>query len=358
MRIAQIPPLYEPLPPQRYGGTERVVAYLVEELVRRGHDVTVFGTGDSITSARLVPICEQALHFDSPQVDPCGFHVLQLGVAYERACEFDVIHAHVDFRALAFAGFVTTPTVSTNHNRLDAPESVAFLQRCPGAMITTLSNSQRSQVPTRGVCWLGTVYNGIPLDQFPFVPRPGRYLAYLGRLSPDKGPDDAIRVAQITGIPLRIAGKVNLHEREYFERVLRPLIAATPHVEFVGEVTDAEKAALLGDALALLAPARWPEPFGLAAIEAMACGTPVIARPAGALPEIIVDGVTGFFATTPEAMAASCAKIPLLSRSACRRRVEYDFSVETMVDGYEKAYLRAIALTRARAGSGRTRLAG
>jgi len=247
------------------------------------------------------------------------------------------------------------PTVSTNHNRLDTPEASAFLRAYPEAMVTTLSNSQRQQIGAHRICWLGTVYNGVPLDLFPFVPRPGNYLAYLGRFSPEKGPDDAIRVARLTGLPLRLAGKINAHEQEYFEQVLHPLIERTPHVEFVGELTDAEKAELLGGALALLAPVRWPEPFGLAAIEAMACGTPVIARPSGALPEIVVDGVTGYFATTPEEMAARCVDVGKLSRMECRRRVEEHFSVQRMVDGYEDVYRRAIARVK---GLGRLRPAG
>ncbi|MBI2941766.1 MAG: glycosyltransferase family 4 protein [Chloroflexi bacterium] len=345
MRIAQVPPLYERVPPRAYGGTERVVHFLVEELVRRGHEVTLFGTGDAITAARLISVCPHPIQFDHALVDPTAYNVLQLGMVYDRADEFDVIHSHAELRALPFARFVATPTVSTSHNRLDAPETQALAAAYPEALLTAISRDQRSRLP--GARWLRTIHNGIPVEQFGFRPRPGGYLAFVGRMSPEKGPAEAIEIARRTGYPLLMAAKVNAYERDYFEQVIRPLLDATPHVEYLGELSDADKTGLLAGAVALLFPINWPEPFGLVMIEAMACGTPVVARANGAVSEIVLDGVTGFIYQTLDEAVARCADVVSLDRAACRRRVESCFSAAVMADGYEAAYHKAVTLATA-----------
>jgi len=343
MRIALVPPLYESVPPKLYGGTERVVYYLTEELVRRGHDVTLFASGDSQTSGRLQAVIPEPLRVNPSAQDPCAFHVLQLGMVYGQAEEFDVIHAHVDFRALPFSRFVRTPTISTNHNRLDSPEAIATSQAYPEAHLTSISDSHRG--PLHWANWVATVYNGIPVERFKFSPRPGSYLAFLGRMSPEKGPAEAIAVARRVGMPLRIAAKVNGFEREYFDQVLRPLM--DHHlVEFLGELGEKDKTDLLSGAYALLFPANWPEPFGLAMVEAMACGTPVLAYPRGAVPEVVADGVTGYLCRDEEEMAARVADLDRVDRRACREHVLARFSVARMVDGYEEAYRRVLAADR------------
>src|SRR5579884_2151201 len=338
-------PLYESVPPLGYGGTERVVFHLTEELVRRGHEITLFATGDSRTSARLVAVCPAALRGCSRQQDPIAYHVLQLGMVYQRARAFDLIHSHCDFRALPFAHLTATPTLSTNHNSPDSPENRALLRAYPDAPVTALSESHRRQLPG-GRC-VGVAYNGVPIDEFPFSPVPGPYLAFVGRLSPEKGPLDAIEVAERTGIPLKIAAKINDWERDYVENVLRPRMRPTI-VEFLGELNEDEKRRLLAGAFALLCPLRWPEPFGLVMAEAMATGTPVLAYPAGAAPEIVVDGVTGFLCPDVDSLCSQVNRVSALERAACRRHVQSRFSIPVMVDAYERAYECTIRLSRSR----------
>ena len=335
-----VAPLYESVPPVRYGGTERVVANLTDELVRRGHDVTLFASGDSQTSARLVPICPCALRSGRRLDDPVAYHVLQLATVYEQASEFNLIHSHCDFRAFPFARLTTTPTLSTNHNRLDAPEYQALLGAYPDAAFTALSHSHRRQL-TGGRC-VGVVYNGILVEGFPFEATAGSYLAFVGRLSPDKGPLDAIEVAERTGIPLKIAAKINEWEQDYVESKLRPRLRP-PLIEYVGELCESDKRELVRGALAILCPLRWPEPFGLVMIEAMATGTPVVAYLAGAAPELVVDGVTGFLCSDVPAMVDRVTRVAALDRFACRRRVETHFSVHTMADAYERAFQSVVA---------------
>ena len=344
MQIALVSPLYESVPPRLYGGTERVVHYLSEELVRRGHEVTLYATGDSQTSATLRAVCPRALRLDPPTQDPAAYHVLQLGLAYEQASEFDLIHFHVDFRGLPFTRLVRTPTMSTNHNRLDSPEAIALSRAYPEANLTSLSDSHRS--PLHWANWVATVYNGIPVEQFRFSPTRGDYLVFLGRMSPDKGPAEAIEVAKRVGMPLRIAAKVNTFEQDYFDQVLRPLLD-DPQIEFVGEAGEREKIELLAGAYALLFPVNWPEPFGLAMVEAMACGTPVLARPSGAVPEIVADGVTGYVCRSLDEMVARCGDVDRIDRLACRQYAEKHFSVERMVDDYERAYRRVLEEAKA-----------
>src|SRR5205814_1114193 len=293
MRIAQVAPLYEPVPPRLYGGTERVVSYLTEELVRRGHDVTLFASGDSQTAARLVAVTEHALRLDakSREVLAAGFS-RELGRVFGHAQDFDVIHCHVDYLAYPFSRLVRTPTLHTVHGRLDLPYLAPVFHDFPDVRLISISDAQRAPLARYGVTWAGTVYHGMPLDRSPFVAQPGEYLAFLGRLSPEKQPEVAIEVAKRVGMPLRIAAKIDANDRQYVERVVAPLLD-DPLIEFIGEVEDDRKAAFLGGARALLFPIDWPEPFGLVMIEAMACGTPVMARPCGSVPELLEDGRTG-----------------------------------------------------------------
>jgi glycosyltransferase involved in cell wall biosynthesis len=343
MRIAQVAPLYESVPPKLYGGTERIVHYLTEELVRRGHEVTLYASGDSQTRARLRALCPEALRLNPPTQDPFAYHVLELGTVLAEADDYDVIHAHVDFRALPFSRFTRTPIISTNHNRLDSPEAIALSQAYPDSYLTSLSDSHRLPLPWAN--FVATVHNSVPVEHFTFSSQSGDYLAFLGRMSPEKGPAEAIAVAKRAGIPLKIAAKINDFERDYFENVLRPEMDH-PHIEFLGELNQQEKIDLLSDAAALLFPVNWPEPFGLAMIESMACGTPVLAYPRGAVPEVLAEGITGYICHNQDEMVARVADIGALDRLACREHVETRFSIRRMVDGYELAYRRVIAAAR------------
>jgi glycosyltransferase involved in cell wall biosynthesis len=346
LRIAQVSPLYERVPPALYGGTERVVAHLTDELVRRGHKVTLFATADSRTAAELIGVVPRALRLDGPMPDPLAPHVIELAEVFERAAEFDVIHCHVDYLAFPFGRLVATPTLHTLHGRLDLAALLPVFRRFSDVPVVTISDAQR--LPLRGVPvnWASTVHHGLPLDLYAFSPRGGRYLAFLGRLSPEKRPDLAIAVAQRTGLPLKIAAKVDPADRAYFEREIAPLLD-DPLVDFMGEIDDEAKNAFLGDALALLLPVDWPEPFGLAMIEAMACGTPVIARPCGSVPEIVVPGLSGFIVDSVDEMVEAVKRADSIDRAACRRQFEERFSVARMADGYEALYRRLTAVSRA-----------
>jgi glycosyltransferase involved in cell wall biosynthesis len=340
MRIAQVAPLYERVPPELYGGTERVVAFLTEELVRRGHRVTLFASGDSVTSARLVASTPRALRLDPAATDPLGVHVVQLAQVFERAREFDVIHCHVDYLAFPFARLTPTPTVHTLHGRLDLPHLARVFRHFGGVPVVSISDAQRRPLRDIAVTWAGTVHHGLPLGRYPYSARGGRYLAFLGRIAAEKRADLAIAIAGRVGVPLRIAAKVDAADRVYFEREIRPLLD-DPLVEVVGEVADEAKAAFLGGALALLFPVDWPEPFGLAMIEAMACGTPVVARPCGSVPEVVVPGVTGFIGDTLDELVDAVKRVDTIDRAACRRHVEEHFNVARMTDDYEAIYRRA-----------------
>ena len=346
MRIAQVAPLFEAVPPQLYGGTERVVSYLTEELVRRGHDVTLFASGDSETAARLVPITERARRLDGGSRDMLSADTSrQLGRVFRRAGDFDVIHCHVDHLAYPFAAAVRTPTLHTAHGRLDLPWLGPVFEDFYDVPIVSISNAQRAPLARYGVTWAGTVYHGLPVERFPFREEPGEYLAFLGRLSPEKQPDVAIQVARRVGLPLRIAAKIDVNDREYVEQVVAPLLD-DPLVDFIGEIDDASKAAFLGGARALLFPIDWPEPFGLVMIEAMACGTPVIARPCGSVPELLDDGRTGFLGDTIDDLVDAVKRIDTIDRAECRRHVEQRFSVSRMVDDYETLFRRAVTARR------------
>jgi glycosyltransferase involved in cell wall biosynthesis len=337
MRIAMIAPLIEPVPPPRYGGSERVVSILTEELVRRGHDVTLFASGDSRTAAKLHPCAERGLRLDSTARDPVAYHLGEIGDVYARAADFDVIHNHNDYLAFPFARLSRTPTVTTTHGRLDLPEVRRIYEHYPEQRLVSISYDQRSWIPDLN--WVDTVYNAIDLDNFRFRPERGDYLVFLGRISPEKRPDRAIEIARDVGMRLIIAAKVDPIDRDYDEHAIEPLIAGhSDLIEFVGEVDQRQKDELLGGAYAYLFPVDWPEPFGLTMAEAMATGTPVIAYRAGSVPEVVEDGVTGFVCETFTAMVDAVRRIPEIDRRACRQRVERLFSPRAMTDGYERVY--------------------
>jgi glycosyltransferase involved in cell wall biosynthesis len=341
MRIAQVAPLYESVPPKLYGGTERVVAWLTEELVRRGHEVTLFATADSLTSAHLVAPYKRALRLDPARPDPVALHTVELAQVFRRAAQFDVIHCHVDYLAFPFGRLVPTPVVHTLHGRLDLKSLAHVFGEFSDVPLVSISESQREPVGSLPLNWIATVHHGLPLDDIPFRPAPGRYLAFLGRISPEKRVDLAIAVAKRVGLPLRIAAKVDVSDGAYFEREIRPLLDH-PLIEFVGELGDDEKVTFLGEALCLLFPIDWPEPFGLAMIEALACGTPVVARPCGSVPEVVRDGVTGYLGESVGELARAVKRIDLVDRARCRADVEERFSVGAMANRYEVAYRKVI----------------
>jgi glycosyltransferase involved in cell wall biosynthesis len=339
MRIAQVAPLFESVPPRLYGGTERVVSWLTEELVRRGHDVTLFATADSCTSARLIAVCPRGLRLDARRVDPLAAHTAELGAVADHLQAFDVVHCHIDYPALLLGRLARTPFVHTLHGRLDLPDLHAIFRTFPHAPLVSISNSQRRPLEGLDLNWRATVHHGLAIEDIPFFEGSGRggYLAFLGRLSREKGPTLAIAVAHAVGIPLRIAAKMDALDRDYFEREVRPLIDGT-FIQYVGEIGDDEKWKFLGEALCLLFPIDWPEPFGLAMIEALACGTPVVARPCGSVPEIVTAGETGWLGDSVEELAAAVRRVERLDRARCRATAIARFSVTAMVDGYERVY--------------------
>ncbi len=340
MRIAQIAPLYESVPPKMYGGTERVVYGLTEELVRRGHQVTLFASGDSRTSARLVPVCERGLRLARRIHDAVAFTTIELGMVYERAGEFDIIHNHADYFAFPFARLTRTPTLTTLHGRLDLEEVQRVHHYFPEAPLVSISYAQRQHLPHGN--WVANVYNGIVPEHFVLRRQPGEYLVFLGRISPEKRPDRAIEIARAVDMPLRIAAKVDPADSDYFKYAIKPLLDH-PLVEFVGEVDESAKDELLGGAYAYLFPVDWPEPFGITMVEAMATGTPVIASACGSVPEVVAHGRTGFVCRTLKEMIEAVERVPEISREACRRHVEEHFSAARMTDAYEAVYRRLLA---------------
>ncbi len=337
LRIAMIAPLTEAVPPKTYGGTERVVSLLTEELVRRGHQVTLFASGDSHTSAELVACCEQSLRLDPGVTDYVAHTVTELDRVYRQADRFDVIHNHVDYFAFPVAHLCPTPTVTTTHGRLDLPEVRHVYRTFPSLPLVAISENQRASLS--GVTWSSVVYNGIDIDHFRFRPDPGDYLVFLGRISPEKRADRAIELARDVGMRLVIAAKVDPVDQDYFDYAIAPLIESQRSlVEFIGEVDEHGKDELLGGAYAYLFPIDWPEPFGLTMAESLATGTPVVAFRAGSVEEVIEDGVTGFVCDTMHDMAEAIPRVEELDRAACRQRAEQHFSPETMADGYERVY--------------------
>jgi glycosyltransferase involved in cell wall biosynthesis len=331
--------LAEPVPPDRYGGTERVVSYLADELVRRGHQVTLFASGDSQTEANVVPVTDRSLRRDPAATEPVAPHVRELGMAFGSADDFDIIHSHVDYLAFPAARLSCTPTVHTLHGRLDPPHLAPLFAEFTDLSLVSISKAQREPLRALNLNWVATVHHGIAVEEFPFSPRVGTYLAFVGRMSPEKRPDLAIEIAKRAGLPLKIAAKLDDTNSEYFEGEIRPRL---DHglVEFCGELDEDSKRRLMAGARALLFPIDWPEPFGLVMIEAMATGTPVIARPCGAVPEVLASGRTGFIADSMEELVAAAKRADTLDRTACRRHVEDRFSVSRMVDDYEALYRR------------------
>jgi len=334
MRIAQVAPLYECVPPPGYGGTERVVSWLTEELVVRGHDVTLFASGDSRTNARLVPGSARALRTDTGCRDPLVYHILMLEQVRKRSREFDIVHFHTDYLHFALTRHCNFCHVTTLHGRLDLPDLVPLFQEFREVPLISISRSQRR--PLSWANWVGNVYHGLP-DGSWFHPKPGKYLAFIGRISPEKRPDRAIQIAEAGGLPLKIAAKIDRADQDYYESQIKRLLA-NPNVEFIGEIGDGEKPEFLGNATACLAPIDWPEPFGLNMIEAMACGTPVVAFRHGSVPEIIEDGVNGFIVETVEQAVNAVKRLPLLSRESCRNSFEKRFTVQRMAADYLTIY--------------------
>jgi glycosyltransferase involved in cell wall biosynthesis len=332
-----VAPLIEPVPPPLYGGTERVVSVLTEELVRRGHDVTLFASGDSTTSAKLLPCCERGLRLDPTAKDYVAYTLFGCGEAYVRAGEFDLIHNHNDYIAFPFARMAATPTVTTVHGRLDLPEVYRIYEAYSEQRLVSISNDQQSWL--KNGRWVGTVYNGIDIDNYHFREKGGDYLVFLGRIAPEKRVDRAIEIARDVGMKLIIAAKIDKVDQDYYENAIRPLIERNSSViEFIGEVDERAKDQLLGGAFAYLFPVDWPEPFGLTMAEAMATGTPVIATKAGSVPEVVVDGVTGFVCRSFSAMVNAVSRVEEIDRRVCRAHVEKHFSPRAMADGYEQVY--------------------
>ncbi|MBV9385307.1 MAG: glycosyltransferase family 4 protein [Chroococcidiopsidaceae cyanobacterium CP_BM_ER_R8_30] len=342
MRIAQIAPLWERVPPPAYGGTELVVSLLTDELVRRGHEVTLFATADSITLAKVEPGSPQPLRLlgASPQ-EAQIYETLQVSKVCEQANEFDVIHSHLDFQSFSYANLVKTPTVHTIHGIVPSWVEPLFIKNKHQNFVS-ISNSQRRT--DLGLNYVATVYNGIDTSTHIFHPQPDNspYLAFLGRMSPEKGPHLAIEIAKRTGWHLKMAGKVDRADKEFFEKEITPLIDGK-QIEFLGEANHVQKREILGGAVATLFPITWREPFGLVMIESMACGTPVIAMALGAAPEVIAHGKTGFLCHSVDECIAALDRISEIDRRACRQHVEQHFSIKSMVDGYEAVYQQVLA---------------
>jgi glycosyltransferase involved in cell wall biosynthesis len=339
MRIAQVAPLYESVPPKYYGGTERVVSYLTEELVRQGHEVTLFASGDSVTKARLVAACRRSLRMDKHCVDRMAHHILMLEHVLQRAAEFDIVHFHTDYLHFPLSRREQITDVTTLHGRLDISDLVPLYQEFRDMPVISISDGQREPLPWAN--WQATVYHGLPTDLYQFRDEPGGYLAFLGRVSPEKRVDRAIEIAKQVRIPLKIAAKVDRVDTDYFETVIEPLLRH-PFVEFVGEIGEGEKEEFLRNAYALLFPIDWPEPFGLVMIEAMACGTPVIAYRGGAVPEVMEEGHTGFIVEGLEDAVEAARRVPELSRKRCREVFEQRFTAARMAHDYVQVYERLI----------------
>jgi glycosyltransferase involved in cell wall biosynthesis len=340
MRIAQVAPLVESVPPHGYGGTERVVACLTDELVKEGHEVTLFASGDSTTTARLVACAPRALRLDEAVIDQLAHQVVQLEAVAAAADRFDIIHWHVDYFHFPMSRRLGVPNVTTLHGRLDIDDLQPVYDEFSEMPVVSISNDQRSPLPQAN--WAATVYHGMPLGELLPHPEPGDYLAFLGRISPEKRADRAIEVARRAGMPLRIAAKVDEADREYFEREIEPLLEAD-HVDFIGEIGPQEKNEFLGGARALLFPIDWSEPFGLAMIEAMACATPVIAYRSGSVPEVIDEGVTGFVVDDIESATDAVRRLDRIDRAGVRAAFERRFDVARMARDYVEVYERLIA---------------
>jgi glycosyltransferase involved in cell wall biosynthesis len=336
LRIAQVAPLYESVPPQLYGGTERVVSYLTEALVEDGHEVTLFASGDSETSARLVPCCPKSLRLNNHKcIDQLAHHFVMLEEVLDRADQFDIIHFHVDYMHFPLSKLTGLVQVTTLHGRLDSPDLAPLYRRYKNMPVISISLKQRNPLPW--VNWVGNVYHGLPQDLLPLGDGRGNYLAFLGRISPEKRVDRAIEIANKLGMPLKIAAKVDSSDRAYYEREIKHLLNS-PNVEFVGEINERQKGVFLGNAYAYLFPIDWPEPFGLTMIESMACGTPTIAFSCGSVPEIITNGLSGFIVDNMEDAVKAVQQASTLDRTACRAEFMNRFSAPKMARQYVKLY--------------------
>ncbi len=337
MRIGLISPPYESVPPRFYGGTERVVYNLCRGLTHAGHEVSVFASGDSRCDGQLIPVVPEALRLGPSQVcDANPYHLRMLAQVSQHAHDFDIIHNHHDYWMLPLGNMISAPVVSTLHGRLDLPDIAAAFTSFPQNYFVSISNSQR--LPLSSLPWVSTIYHGIETADFQFHPEPGKYLAFLGRISWDKRPDWAIQIAKKSGVPLKIAAKIEGPEsQQYYDRYIKPHVDGN-FIEYIGEISEGEKSSFLGNALGLVFPIDWPEPFGLVMIEALACGTPVLARPCGAAPEVLSDGITGYCLPDIEDLADRVEKLPSLNRKKCRQWVEEKFSLRRMTEDYIHVY--------------------
>ncbi len=336
MRIAQISPLFEAVPPKLYGGTERVVYSLTEELVAMGHDVTLFASGDSITSATLAPMRDQALRLDPTVKDWVALYHRMVELIYRRKDEFDVLHFHIDYFPLSLFSRQNVPFLTTLHGRLDLPEFVEVYNTFRDAPFVSISNNQRKPVPNLN--WVRTVLHGMPADLLAPQPVKQEYAAFLGRVSPEKGLNKAIRIAERAGMKLKIAAKVDNADKEYYDSEIKPLIVGNPNVEFIGEINDQQKPAFLSGAHAVIFAIDWPEPFGLVMIESMACGTPVIAYRAGSVPEVIDDGVSGFIVNGEDEAVAALKRVDQLDRATVRATFDRRWTARRMAEDYVEVY--------------------
>ncbi len=346
MRIAQIAPLHERVPPRLYGGTERAVSFLTEELVRQGHDVTLFASGDSQTSAQLVRCCEMALRFNPAVRDGLPYHMIMLDEVRRRIDQFDILHFHIDIVHAPLMRELADRTLTTLHGRLDMPDLAPFYAAFRDLPLVSISNDQRGYL--RNANWIGTIHHGLPRNLLSFSPNADGYLAFLGRIAPEKRPDLAIEIAVRAGMPLKIAAKVDRADQAYWEENIRPMVESNPNIEFVGEIGERDKADFLGGAVAMLFPIDWPEPFGLVMVEAMACGTPVIAYRRGSVPEVLEHGLSGFVVDTIEEAVAAVQRIEDLDRARVRAEFERRFTAERMARDYIDIY-RGLLAGRSRA---------
>ena len=349
MRIAQVAPLFESVPPILYGGTERVVSWLAEELVRQGHDVTLFASGDSMTTARLIRATPEALRLSPESVDHLAHHIVLMEQVLQLKEEFDIIHFHIDYLHFPFSRRERYQHVTTLHGRLDIPDLVPLYEIFNDVPVVSISDSQRDPLPHLN--WQATVHHGLPKDYYTFHRSSGKYLAFLGRTSPEKGLDRAIEIARAAEMPLKIAAKIDKVDQEYFDSCIRPLLDG-PNVEFVGEVGFPEKNEFLGNAAALLFPIAWPEPFGLVMIEAMACGTPVIAYPFGSVPEVVADNISGYIVPDVDGAVQAAKKIDTLDRKKIRKYFEQRFTADRMTKDYLAVYERLTNRKKIPASSG------
>jgi glycosyltransferase involved in cell wall biosynthesis len=335
MKIAQVAPLYESVPPKAYGGTERVISYLTEELVAMGHEVTLYASGDSDTKAKLRAMTQKSLRLDQYSIDPVADHVYLAEKVFQESGLFDIVHSHIDYISYPTFRMMKTPCVTTLHGRLDIPNLVNLYKEFHDMPLVSISNSQRA--PLSWANWQATVGNGLPTDLYRLQEKPEDYLAFIGRISPEKCVDVAIRMAKQAGMPLKIAAKVDNADKEYFDTCIKDLLDDS-NVEFIGEIGEKEKNEFLGKARALLFPINWPEPFGLVMIEALACGTPVITRMYGSVPEVIDHGVTGYIVKDLEEGVNAVKNISKLSRRRCRQIFEERFTARTMAESYLRVY--------------------